>query len=75
MGQEETLYVDGREIVLTPALQVRCDGGNGALGHPVEFMTLERDGEVMCKYCGRRYVHTGHPEAATIRRTGVRPAA
>jgi uncharacterized Zn-finger protein len=75
MKHEETLFVDGREVVLTSALHVRCDGGNGPLGHPLEYMSLERDGEVMCKYCGRRYVHVGHPEADAIRSAGSRPAA
>jgi uncharacterized Zn-finger protein len=73
--QEELFWVEGREVVLTPDLHVRCDGGNGPLGHPVEFMTLEKGGEVMCKYCGRRYLHTSHPEIATVRAGGERQAA
>ena len=48
-------------------MHVRCDGGSGALGHPVEFMTLEKDGQTVCKYCGRRYVHVGHPEVELLR--------
>ena len=75
MEQDETLFVDGRETVLTRAVHVRCDGGNGPLGHPVEYMTLERGGEVVCKYCGRRYLHVGHPAAEAARRAGARPAA
>ena len=75
MEQEEILMVDGRETVLTTAIHVRCDGGNGPLGHPIEYLTLERDGEVVCKYCGRRYLHVGHPEAEAVRRAAARPAA
>jgi uncharacterized Zn-finger protein len=67
MASEEFLLVDDREVVITDAMYVRCDGGNGPLGHPVEFMTLERDGEVVCKYCGRRYVQAGHPDAEKLR--------
>jgi len=67
MASEEFLLVDDREVVITDAYYVRCDGGNGPLGHPVEFMTLERDDEVVCKYCGRRYVHVDHEEAERIR--------
>jgi uncharacterized Zn-finger protein len=74
MGHEETLFVDGHEVVLTSALQVCCDGGNGPLGHPREYMTLERDGEVMCQYCGRRYLHVGHARAEALR-AAARPAA
>jgi uncharacterized Zn-finger protein len=67
MASEEFLLVDDREVVITDAMYVRCDGGNGPLGHPLEFMTLEKDGEVVCKYCGRRYVHVSHPEIERIR--------
>eukprot|EP00980_Cylindrotheca_fusiformis_P026138 scaffold15472_cov117-Cylindrotheca_fusiformis.AAC.2 len=33
-----------------------CDGGGGALGHPLEYISLQRPGEVVqCKYCGLRF--------------------
>lgn len=33
-----------------------CDGGGGALGHPLEYISLKRPGEVeRCKYCGLRF--------------------
>jgi uncharacterized Zn-finger protein len=67
MAMEEFLLVDDREVVITDAMHVRCDGGGGPLGHPMEFMTLERDGDVVCKYCGRRYVHVSNAEAEKIR--------
>ena len=41
-------------IVTTPT--VGCDGGGGALGHPLVYLAIERDGEVICPYCSRRYV-------------------
>jgi uncharacterized Zn-finger protein len=75
MAQDAFFLVDGREVVLTHDLHVRCDGGNGPLGHPIEFMTVERGGEVVCKYCGRRYLHDSHLEAATVRAKGERQAA
>lgn len=75
MEREEVMFIDGRETVLTTAVHVRCDGGNGPLGHPIEYMTLERGGEVTCKYCGRRYLHVGHPDAAAARCGAARPAA
>ena len=67
---EEFFLVDDREVVLTSARDVACDGGGGALGHPVEYMTLGRTGEVVCKYCGRRYLSLDHPEAAMVRAKG-----
>jgi NADH dehydrogenase (ubiquinone) Fe-S protein 6 len=33
-----------------------CDGGGGALGHPLEYISLARPGTVeYCKYCALRY--------------------
>lgn len=69
-GIERFYLVDDREVVVTTAWHVACDGGGGALGHPVEYMTLEKGGEVVCKYCGRRYLHVSHPEAARVEAEG-----
>mmetsp|Transcript_7456 Transcript_7456/g.6687 ORF Transcript_7456/g.6687 Transcript_7456/m.6687 type:complete len:122 (-) Transcript_7456:26-391(-) len=35
-----------------------CDGGGGALGHPIEYIQLNTiaDQPQPCKYCGLRYV-------------------
>ena len=42
------IYVDGEQAI--------CDGGGGALGHPLEYISLERPGVVeRCKYCGLRF--------------------
>ncbi|NBB71487.1 MAG: zinc-finger domain-containing protein [Alphaproteobacteria bacterium] len=70
-ADEASYLVDDREVVITPHDHVACDGGGGALGHPVEYMTLEEKGEVICKYCGRRYLAVDHPEADTVRREGT----
>ncbi|KAG2765689.1 hypothetical protein JG687_00016601 [Phytophthora cactorum] len=45
-----------------------CDGGGGALGHPVEYIQLDtrkHNTPQTCKYCGVRYkmkegYHAGH---------------
>ena len=90
MTRDEFLLVDDREVVITPAVHVRCDGTPGAevagtaagnndqfvvpggnLGHPTEFITLEKGGEAICKYCGRRFVHTSAAAAAELRRRGT----
>jgi uncharacterized Zn-finger protein len=75
MAHEEFFLVNDREVVVTDELHVCCDGGNAALGHPREYLTLAKGGEVMCGYCGRRYVHAGHGEAALIIESGKRYAA
>jgi uncharacterized Zn-finger protein len=74
MADEEFFLVDDREVVLTPHMRVKCDGGNGVLGHPMEFITLEMGGRAMCKYCGRRFIHVDNPEAAEVRERGQRAA-
>lgn len=57
----------GRETAVSAHDHIRCDGSGGALGHPAEFITLERAGEAICKYCSRRFLHSHHPEAETVR--------
>jgi NADH dehydrogenase (ubiquinone) Fe-S protein 6 len=33
-----------------------CDGGAGPLGHPLEYISLQRPGVIeRCKYCGLRF--------------------
>ncbi|GMI45820.1 hypothetical protein TrCOL_g4065 [Triparma columacea] len=51
----EPIVVDGDLAV--------CEGGGGALGHPVEYITLKPSGSKLagiCKYCNLRYVSSGH---------------
>nr|CCA27988.1 conserved hypothetical protein [Albugo laibachii Nc14] len=50
-------------IAQVPVVEVEgnlavCDGGGGALGHPLEYIqldTVERYEPQTCKYCGIRY--------------------
>lgn len=40
-----------------------CEGGGGALGHPLEYIQLDKvldDKPVACVYCGLRYKSKGH---------------
>jgi len=75
MGDEEVYLVGTEEVVLTDRMYVQCDGGNGTLGHPREFLTLEKGGQTICKYCDRRFVLKSLPEAEAIRKAGQRFAA
>ena len=48
-----------REPVETVTVQtdrVGCNGGGGALGHPLVYLSLADGGEVDCPYCGRHFV-------------------
>ena len=49
--------------VTTPwlLLQVACDGGGGALGHPKVYINLEDGKPVACIYCQTRYVFKPWP--------------
>lgn len=59
-----------QRIAKVPVIEVDgelavCTGGGGALGHPIEYMTMVRESDKpeTCKYCGLRYQmkkHTAH---------------
>ena len=36
--------------------EVSCDGGGGALGHPVTWYSFDGQDQVCCGYCGRLFV-------------------
>ena len=49
--------MDSREIVQVEdnTQTVGCDGGGGALGHPLVYLTFD-DGDVVdCYYCSRQF--------------------
>lgn len=48
------------EILLVPAdqLQVSCNGGGGALGHPRVYYTFDGQDAVTCGYCDRLFTKT-----------------
>lgn len=47
-GDEEFIQVTSRTV--------GCDGGGGALGHPLVYLHIEPSGAVVCPYCSRRFV-------------------
>ena len=34
---------------------VSCNGGGGALGHPLIWLTFGQDGTVTCPYCSKKF--------------------
>ena len=48
--------VEAPEIIMVDDTRVRCDGGDGALGHPRVYLEMGDEGFVECPYCDRRYV-------------------
>lgn len=54
------------ETEVVTAWRVSCDGGEGALGHPRVWLSLnKKTGDVECPYCDKRFVMEGfEPEAS-----------
>jgi uncharacterized Zn-finger protein len=50
------------EVIYADKRRISCDGGGGALGHPVVWYSLE-DGEAECGYCDRKFVYKPDGEA------------
>jgi uncharacterized Zn-finger protein len=44
------------EYIIVTSRRVKCDGGGGALGHPVVFYEIGEKDFVECLYCDRRFV-------------------
>lgn len=47
------------EIIVVETKRVSCDGGGGALGHPIVFYEMGDEDFVECKYCDRCFVLKG----------------
>lgn len=46
------------EVISIDRLEIACDGGGGALGHPRVFLHIDTEvGQVQCPYCSRLYVY------------------
>ena len=43
--------------------RVSCDGGGGALGHPLVWYNIE-DGEAVCAYCGAKFIYRNDTDDA-----------
>jgi uncharacterized Zn-finger protein len=44
------------EDIIVSSKRVACDGGGGALGHPLVYMDMGGENFVECGYCDRRFV-------------------
>ncbi|NJO67663.1 MAG: zinc-finger domain-containing protein [Rhodospirillales bacterium] len=57
MDVQETIFVDDPVV--------GCDGGGGALGHPLVYLKIDETREITCPYCSRHFVLTEGAGAAT----------
>jgi NADH dehydrogenase (ubiquinone) Fe-S protein 6 len=55
--KEPIIYVDGDTAI--------CDGGGGALGHPVAYINVAHTGDEgePCPYCSLRYAKRKKPQS------------
>jgi uncharacterized Zn-finger protein len=56
IGERAPIGAASDETVVATGRVVGCDGGGGALGHPLVYLKIGAEGEVVCPYCSRRFV-------------------
>ena len=44
------------QVIYTTQKSVACDGGGGNLGHPLVWLHLGDDNQIVCPYCSRHFV-------------------
>ena len=42
-----------KDVITVQSTRVKCDGGGGALGHPVTWLDMGDEDYVICKDCDR----------------------
>ncbi len=53
---DATPIADDDETFVVTTRSIGCDGGGGALGHPLVYLAIGSNGEVTCPYCSRQYL-------------------
>ena len=64
MSEQKPPVTPDPEVIHVDQLRVSCDGGGGALGHPLVWYSLE-DGEAECGYCDRKFIYRRNNDANT----------
>lgn len=60
------MTIDAPETEIVDAMRVSCDGGEGAMGHPRVWLSIDPNkGFVECGYCDKRFVHRDHTDPPT----------
>ena len=55
----DTAATAAPEILHVHTVEVACDGGEGALGHPRVYLHMDETGRVECPYCDRLFILDG----------------
>ncbi|MFT6073028.1 MAG: putative Zn-finger protein [Alphaproteobacteria bacterium] len=45
------------EIEYTNLHKVGCNGGGGALGHPLTYYVMNAEGYAECSYCDKKFIY------------------
>lgn len=55
---QRTRKQNSPETIIVPhgTQSVSCDGGKGALGHPLVYYSFDGKNKVICGYCDREFV-------------------
>ncbi|MCV6595001.1 MAG: zinc-finger domain-containing protein [Silicimonas sp.] len=60
MTSDTTRPPEPPEVEEVTRSRIACDGGEGALGHPRVWLSIDpQTGWVECPYCDKRYVLAG----------------
>lgn len=54
--EEENRELPPHTTVHVDKDRVACDGGGGALGHPLVYYDLDANGEAHCFYCSAHFI-------------------
>ena len=55
MPMTQTPSFEEPEVIMVDQRKISCDGGGGALGHPLVWYEMGSDDVVECQYCDRRF--------------------
>ncbi|MEM1277358.1 MAG: zinc-finger domain-containing protein [Pseudomonadota bacterium] len=50
------MSIEAPETEEVTKTRISCDGGGGALGHPLVWLTIGPDGYVECPYCDKKFI-------------------
>ena len=64
ISPKPTLEENEKDVVMVSSKRVSCNGGGGALGHPLVYMDMGDEDYVICKYCDK--VFKLDPNAAPV---------
>ncbi len=56
MPNSTVIAPEAPETIYVHSVEVSCDGGEGALGHPRVYLRMDETGRVECPYCDRLFI-------------------